>query len=467
MLTNSISSEPNRLRRNLLAIGGSLLTGYGTTATGASALDLLYGGVANIRDPKFEGGAKGDGVTDDTKAIQAAHDSLPNGGTIIYPPSSGAYMVDGNYQPTRSQYGGIKPKSNQHIKLDGCEVKALPSRHGESSVFNLHDVSNVRISGGRITGEKSTHIGNGGEWGHGISLWSATNIVIDGCEISDCWGDSIYLGSSGRNGNTYCDNVTIMHTNLHDSRRQGISVIAGKNIRIINNFIHDIGGTAPQACIDLEPDNGAYPNQNITIDSNRLLNGEVGVCSIVGNTKIEITNNIIECRAYTILIGGNAKDLRILGNTLMTTKVDKQGLNYLPQNGVTVDGVLISKNQFVGSVAGSFLLDFPGNGYKNLTVRDNEFKVSGTGLRAVRINSGGVFQNNIIVFDGAGGVKNDYFIALRDGCILGGNKYRNNTGNVMYSLITNATEAYPDSYLSATLRRGSLSGPRGKVSGRF
>lgn len=47
--------------------------------------------IVNVQDQNF--GAKGDGVTDDTAAIQSAINSLPNGGVVYLPPTGAAYLI--------------------------------------------------------------------------------------------------------------------------------------------------------------------------------------------------------------------------------------------------------------------------------------------------------------------------------------------------------------------------------------
>jgi len=48
------------------------------------------------------------------------------------------------------------------------------------------------------------------------------------------------------------DNITFINNNIHDNRRQGISIVGGIKVSITNNEIHHISGVSPQFGIDLE-----------------------------------------------------------------------------------------------------------------------------------------------------------------------------------------------------------------------
>ncbi|MEG2042516.1 MAG: hypothetical protein RR068_15590, partial [Hafnia sp.] len=75
---SQLEFDSNFLRKDLSLSNGTSLIGSGSQSL-QQHLDMLYFGVANIRDPQFSGGAKGtwDGASgdDDTAAIQAAVNS--------------------------------------------------------------------------------------------------------------------------------------------------------------------------------------------------------------------------------------------------------------------------------------------------------------------------------------------------------------------------------------------------------
>src|SRR6476659_8163303 len=102
--------------------------------------------VVNVKDK----GAKGDGRTDDTDAIQAAIDDVAGtGGTVLVP--SGSYMVDAVGKKRR-----LALKSDMTLKLDkGAILKAIPNDSRKYAVLSISDVSNVAVVSGTIEGDRS------------------------------------------------------------------------------------------------------------------------------------------------------------------------------------------------------------------------------------------------------------------------------------------------------------------------
>jgi nitrous oxidase accessory protein NosD len=95
-----------------------------------------------------------------------------------------------------------------------------------------------------------------GEWGFGINVLEARNFSIEDVEISECWGDGIYIKFS-YNGN-------ISNVICRDNRRQGMSIIDCDTVNVVNSQFIETSGTIPEAGIDIEPNkNEKVRNVNI------------------------------------------------------------------------------------------------------------------------------------------------------------------------------------------------------------
>lgn len=221
-------------------------------------------------------GAKGDGVHDDTEAINAC---FASGASNVYFPK-GTYLVDAHHDGfTHETEGGLRPQSNCVITLDAdATIKCSTSPTDFYNILHFVNVSNVIVQGGKIVGDKATHVQVSQptyEFGHGVGIQNSTNIVVRDMEISDCIGDGVILNVSG-NADITLDNLTI-----HDCRRQGISLTSGDGITISNCKIYDISGANPQSGIDIEPD-GEKSVTNVVIDSCDI-HDTVGASVIVTN----------------------------------------------------------------------------------------------------------------------------------------------------------------------------------------
>lgn len=204
-------------------------------------------------------GAKGDGKTDDTKSIQQAidHQSGKGGGEVYFP--KGVYLIDA--------IESVKLKDNINLNFErGSILQAKPNNAENYQILRIHDAKNVLITGkGEIKGERGKHLGNQGQWGFGISIRGSSNIVVENITISDCWGDGIYLGST--TSQKFNENIKIINPFLNNNRRQGISIISGKNVEITNAKITNTAGHPPQSGIDIEPNTNLEYVQDIKINN--------------------------------------------------------------------------------------------------------------------------------------------------------------------------------------------------------
>lgn len=299
----------------------------------AGAAGLLAGPSAkasiNVRDK----GACGDGKTDDTRAFQAAIDALPSaGGTVVVPP--GNYMIDAS----RS----VNLRSNMRLQMDSqAQLTAIPNKLTHYSVVKVFNADNSSIVGGRIVGERDGHDGSTGEWGYGLNIRASNNVKITDLHISDCWGDGIWIGATGRGiGVELATAVTLDRVVSTNNRRQGLSIGPVRGVTVANSTFSNSNGTAPEAGIDLEP-MGQGPARDITIESCTITGNHgtglemhdhvsgvaIRQCTVTGNRgygvlgvgagDVVIADNVVSDNGLVgVVIGKRTHGVQISGNTL-------------------------------------------------------------------------------------------------------------------------------------------------------
>lgn len=186
-------------------------------------------------------GARGDGKTDDTAALQRAiAAAMTAQETLLIP--AGTYRID-----TKE---GLRIPSGSRIELaPEAVLQAIPSGLEHSRVLLIEKASNIQITGGVIEGDREHHTGTTGEWGNGIELRASQRVSIRQVAIRSCWGDGIYIGDK-------CQAVEIMKVTCSHNRRQGLSITSGADFSVRDSIFQNTQGTAPACGIDIEPNRG-------------------------------------------------------------------------------------------------------------------------------------------------------------------------------------------------------------------
>lgn len=325
---------------------GYTFTSWGGDATGSTnpltvIMDVAKNITANFTslpatiDVKNTG-AKGDGVTDDTGAIQNAIAQIAGtGGTVLIP--AGTYMINTGAINDYAGRRGLQLKNNMTLKLaPDAILKAIPNSGGVGgTVVDLLSADKVDITGGTIIGDRANPAPN--ESGDCIAVRASHNVTVKNITLKDAHDDGIIIAYESTN-------VTLDAVVSDNNRRQGLSIVSVNGAVVKNSIFKNTIGTAPQCGIDVEPNKGEVVNdvliQNCEFFGNKnhglvlqamngvVTNVRVDKCSshnnvscglvayrILSGSKNSFTNNAANNNGNSgILLGNSSTDVTVNGN---------------------------------------------------------------------------------------------------------------------------------------------------------
>lgn len=180
-------------------------------------------------------GLIGDGATDNTEAFR----NLLSTSRRTIRVSAGDYVT-----------GKLHIPDNTILILDpGVVIRDSGQLRKHDRLINISG-ENVRIEGlgAMVVSRRSDYTTD--EWRHGVHIFGAKRVLIEGLESSSHGGDGFYIG--GPDGNPSTD-ITIKGCKAENNRRQGLSITSARRVLIADCEFVNTNGTAPEFGIVLEP----------------------------------------------------------------------------------------------------------------------------------------------------------------------------------------------------------------------
>lgn len=367
--------------RNAQTLPGTLVLGS-LTADVIVGSTVLFGGSPwfDVTNPIFAGGAKGNGVTDDTAAIQAAIQAAPAGGVIYFPP--GTYIQTAALTNTTSgltfrgagKTVSILRKANSvnqvQIQLTGALNNTFEYlgfyQNGENQTTNWHSIAMDWTSDNCTIQHCSfTHVEgfaifvNFDAVSHrvnnlrvlfcdlvqnvGANHDSCSFVTQGGCLIGNRWN----IQGTGSGFDVYESNDCPIIGNtilMNGTSGHGISIMSCDNCPAIGNTIF-AGANDAGFWIRQETDNGfARTSINTLLNGNMFRGTASSIFMVLENTSLlSVTNNTVDTAYFVQYNIGPIDQVMASGNRLInltaleSVNVTPTNVRYMNNPGMTPD----------------------------------------------------------------------------------------------------------------------------------
>lgn len=216
-------------------------------------------------------GAVGDGITDDTQALRAAiADVEAKGGTLTFE-SHKTYLISGKLT--------FADASGFGIRGNGATLKVAngtPTTDNVPLVF-LHCSSFV-VADLTIDGNRQNRVPAQSSGGHNVRIQASTNFKLCTVVSKNSTTDGFYVApTDNTDPTTFPSDGLFCDCHADNSFRQGMSIIAGRRLQVVDSSFTNTNGHSPQAGIDIEPNSGSFsPGAKDISISNTLFEGNQG-----------------------------------------------------------------------------------------------------------------------------------------------------------------------------------------------
>lgn len=296
-----------------------------------------------------------DGAKDTTSEINNAIKYANKNNIEYLKLEKGTYLINGVGKYFEKK--GIILMDNINLDLNGSIIKHESVSDIRYSIITIFETANVTIQNGILIGDSQIHDyskypNSTHEYGYGIELRGAKNVILSNLQISQLTGDGILISEmeaifseENKNVKNISENIEIKNCDIFQNRRQGISIIDAQNVKIHDAEIHDINGTNPQAAIDLEPNLKSEFVDNISIYNNKIYNlGCNNAIIINGGTK---NVNIYDNDMFGgIEVASTEGTVNIKKNKIKKGKLKISLSNYNYDRGYNLNTVIVDENEF-------------------------------------------------------------------------------------------------------------------------
>jgi len=279
----------------LPAAGAILAAGWPAKKVGAAESTSDTGADLGARVYSIRAyGAKGDGRTLDTAALQAAIDACTadGGGTVLVP--SGTFVI-----------GTVELKSNVTLRI-AASGKLLGAADGKQ----YHAVDAIPLRGDSTLGD--------GNWALLFAV-NAQHITIEGPGTIDGQGAQFYSAErgatppSGLGGNDRpyhvliyrCQDVSVRNISMLDCAYHSIRIIQSRQIHLDSIYIHNR--------VNINNDGFHFISAEYVTISNCIVKSQDDACALFGSCKnVTVTNSYFSTRWSVFrFIGGNVENIAV------------------------------------------------------------------------------------------------------------------------------------------------------------
>lgn len=385
----------HRMTREHVKKGGVWLGELNESDLKKPIVNVLDFGV--IADGKTDCTAKLNECLEWTKAQGYSHVWLP----------SGTYVIDAVYRgdpffPFRN--AGIRVPS--HICIDMASdavIKVKPNDSWGYAAFYIGKVQHVTIRGGRIEGDRDTHVYKSlpserktHEWGFGVCIEGASHVNVHHVQIQNCTGDGIIVSPHGLlthiESYSPASSIHISGCTITDSRRNNISITGCDGVIVEDCLIERAGvnGVEPKMGIDIEGygENATNLEEPLNIQiRNNIVRG--GAASAIYNFN-----------GYGVIIEGNQTDSSIsygfATETIIANNLIRAVGGGVTKAGITSLGVSLDQTENNVIIIGNMIEGFE----KGIDVRGDSVHITGNKISLFEDAAVSVYMANRILIEG-------------------------------------------------------------------